>query len=60
MGPLARAIPRFGLPVAFAGLAVGVVLSRVVFRMARRLIVLATLVVLAVRATTAVLGGPPL
>jgi membrane-associated phospholipid phosphatase len=60
MIPLLRAPPVPDLLVALIVLAVGVLLARIVLRVAWKLLVLAALVVFAVWATTALLGPSPL
>ncbi|PSP96547.1 hypothetical protein BRC94_12170 [Halobacteriales archaeon QS_5_70_17] len=60
MIPLLQAPPVPDLLVALIVLAVGVLLARIVLRVAWKLLVLAALVVFAVWATTALLGPSPL
>ena len=60
MIPLLQAPPVPDLLVALIVLAVGVLLARIVIRVAWKLLVLAALVVFAVWATTALLGPSPL
>lgn len=60
MEPLVGTPPVPDLLVALIVLAVGVLLARIVLRIAWKVIVLAALVVFAVWATTALLGPPPL